>query len=85
MIESPVFDPVRDVQEVVPGMSIDISEAVRTGVVGNTSGESLYNELDEIRKIGKRIRDNFDALEASSQLVNQIESASVNPEGSETV
>lgn len=59
------FDPLRDAQEVIPGLGVDIDDMLQTGVVKD-SGEILDNNgIDDVSHIIGRIRDNFDALDAS--------------------
>lgn len=72
MVTICVFDPVRDIKETVNGLSIDVFESVQTGVVMPASKESFYNALDEIDKVGKRVRDIFDVMEAQGILSKQI-------------
>lgn len=72
MVTICIFDPVRDIKETVNGLSIDVFESVQTGVVMPASKESFYNALDEIDKVGKRVRDIFDVMEAQGILSKQI-------------
>lgn len=81
------YDSKRDLKEVTPGMSIDIVEVVATGVVAPVAKDSLYNALDDISKVGKRVRDIFDAYEAAGDLNAAVAAARTAAEksGSETV
>lgn len=76
------YDPKRDLKEVVPGMSIDIAEVVATGVVAPVAKDSLYNALDDINKVGKRVRDIFDAYEAAGDLNAAVAAARTAAENS---
>lgn len=69
------FDLDQDLKEVRPGMSIDIDEVVRTGVVAPVAKDSLYNALDDINKVGRRVRDIFDAYEAAGDLNAAVSAA----------
>lgn len=59
------YDPLRDVQEVIPGLGVDVDDMLQTGIVKD-SGETLDNNgIDDPSLIIGRVRDNFDALDAS--------------------
>lgn len=75
------FNPITDIRQTVPGQSIDIVESIKTGTVGTTAKESFSNALDEIDKVGKRVKDTFDALEAQGILAKSIMDIQSNPEG----
>lgn len=66
------YNPKKDVGETVVGLSIDVFESVKTGVVMPASKESFYNALDEIEKVGRRVKDIFDVMEAQGILSKQI-------------
>lgn len=75
MICEVFFNPVCDLKEVTPGQSIEVFECIRTGNVLPAAKESFTNALDEIEKVGKRVRDVFDALEAQGVIAKAIESS----------
>lgn len=59
------YDPLRDCQEVIPGLGVDVDDMLQTGIVKD-SGETLDNNgIDDPGQIIGRIRDTFDALDAS--------------------
>lgn len=59
------FDPLKDVQEVIPNLGVDIDDMLQTGIVKD-SGETLDNNgIDDPNQIIGRVRDVFDALDAS--------------------
>lgn len=62
------YNPVTDLKQVSPGLSIDVIECLSTGTVLPAAKESFSNALDDIRKVGKRVRDVFDALEAQGMI-----------------
>lgn len=66
------FNPLKDIKETVPGQSIEIFESISTGVVPPASKESFSNALDDIKKVGNRVRDVFDAIEASGIIASSI-------------
>lgn len=70
------FNPVTDLKETVAGQSIDVSECIASGTVLPAAKEPLYNAIDDIQKVGKRVHDVFDALEASGMIAKSIEVSS---------
>lgn len=59
------FDKLRDVCEVEQGLAVDITDALRTGVVRDVNSNLDYNGIDEPGRIIGRVSDKFDAIEAS--------------------
>lgn len=59
------FNEYRDIQEVVSGLAVDITDALETGVVRDSTYEEDTNGISEPNQILGRISDNFDAIEAS--------------------
>lgn len=82
MIQVCKFNPVTDVQVVRGGQSIDVVDCIKTGTVLPAAKESLYNALDDISKVGKRVRDVFDALEAQGIISAAIKERVSNSEES---
>lgn len=80
MICECLFNPVTDVEETVPGQSIDIIETMKTGVVAPVAKESFYNALDKIEMVGNRVRDIFDALDGAGMIAKNIQSTPTNKE-----
>lgn len=70
------FDPVTDLKEASAGQSIDVVECLSTGTVLPAAKESFSNALDDIKKVGKRVKDVFDALEAQGVIAKSIVSNS---------
>lgn len=70
------FNPKKDIKATTPGQSIDVNESLATGTVLPAAKDTLYNALDDIQKVGSRVRDVFDALEASGQIASSIREAS---------
>ena len=66
------FNPVCDVKETTPGQSIDVFGALSTGTVLPAAKEGFSNALDEIEKVGNRVRDVFDALEAQGLIAKSV-------------
>lgn len=74
-----LFDPVTDLKEVTSGQSIDVVECLATGTVLPAAKESFSNALDDIKKVGKRVHDVFDALEAQGMIAKSVST----PEGAD--
>lgn len=72
------YNPTTDLKEVSAGQSIDVVECLSSGTVLPAAKESFSNALDEIKKVGKRINDVFDALEAQGMIAKSV-SSSVEP------
>lgn len=66
------FNPVTDVKETVGGQSIDVFTCLSTGTVLPAAKEGFSNALDEIEKVGNRVRDVFDALEAQGLIAKSV-------------
>lgn len=58
------FDDLRDIQEVVSGLAVDITDALETGIVKDSTYEEDSNGISEPERILGRISDTFDAIEA---------------------
>lgn len=69
------FNPVTDLKETSSGQSIDVVECISTGTVLPAARDSFSNALDDIEKIGKRVRDVFDALEAQGMIAKSVSSS----------
>lgn len=69
------FNSKKDLKATTPGQSIDVNECLSNGTVLPAAKESLSNALDEIDKVGNRVRDVFDALEASGVIAKSIEAS----------
>lgn len=59
------FNKERDIQEVVSGLAVDITDALETGIVKDTAYMEDNNGISEPEQILGRISDPFDAIEAS--------------------
>lgn len=59
------YDPLKDAQELIPDLGVNVDDMLQTGVVKD-SGETLDNNgLDNPDRIIGRIRDVFDAMDAT--------------------
>lgn len=59
-----VYDPQRDIEKVVSGLSPDINDMLRTGVVFSGSVDSPDNGIDDPAAVIGLIRDEFAAIDA---------------------
>lgn len=60
-----VYNPLKDAEEVKQGLGVDINDMLQTGVVKDSSETLDNNGIDEPGRIIGRIRDVFDAIDAS--------------------
>lgn len=58
------FNENKDLNRVVPNLSISIKESVETGAIKDTGYIPEYNGIESTDKIIGRVRDNFEAVEA---------------------
>lgn len=65
------FDPIKDNTEVVPGLVIDINEALRTGIVLDTGLEVEYNGIEDPNLIRGRVEDVFGAIDERNAVVGK--------------
>lgn len=59
------FNKERDIQEVVSGLAVDITDALQTGIVKDSAYVEDNNGISEPEQILGRVSDTFDAIEAS--------------------
>lgn len=58
-------DPYRDAGELKPGLGVSIDDMLVTGVVKDAGEQLENNGIEDPNQIVGRVRDNFDALDAS--------------------
>lgn len=63
-METCLFDEKRDIKRVVDGLQVDITDALSTGVVRDTTDVSDYNNIDNPNSVLGRVENVFDAIEA---------------------
>lgn len=63
------FNPVTDIQRVMPDMSVDLKAAIETGVVLDTGTVAEHNDIDDPSTIYGRVRDCFDAFDAKQKIL----------------
>lgn len=59
-----VFDPNKDYQEVESGLSVSLSETLKTGIVKESEISLDSNGIDDCESIVGVVRDRFDAIES---------------------
>lgn len=74
MIQKIVFDKERDFQEVVPGLSLSVSEALLTGVVKDTATSVTYSKETDVSVIGNYVTDNIDVAMALKNIGKSLNS-----------
>lgn len=68
MIQNIEFNPLKDKNEVIPGLAPVIQEILDTGVVPISAVNPIYNEIDDIDSIGERVEDSFQAMDALANI-----------------
>ena len=59
------YNPNVDIKEVESGLAVNISDALDTGVIKDSTYTEQYNSIDDPDQIIGKVRDKFDAIEAS--------------------
>lgn len=62
------FDAIRDIEEVKSGLSIDLTDALKTGVIPSESSPLDNNGIDDPERIIGVARDKFDVIDAQRAL-----------------
>lgn len=81
MIQKITYDKDRDFQEVVPGLSLSVTEALLTGVVKDTATSTPYTKETDVNVIGNYVTDNIDVAMALKRIGKSLSEmpTSVNP------
>lgn len=58
------FDEKRDIKRVVSGLAVNLTDALRTGIVQDGTSTSDYNAIDDPSQIVGRVESVFDAIDA---------------------
>lgn len=61
----PKYNEIRDSQEVEQGLSVDITAALKTGIVRDPGTPMDSNGIDDCEAIVGRVENTFDAIEAA--------------------
>lgn len=79
MVQECKFNPLCDVEQVVPELAPDISEMMTTHTVpASSSVETPYSNEDDIKKVGHYLRDKVDIAIAKMRLDASLASSSGN-------
>lgn len=52
-----------DITEVVPGLGVNVVNAIESGIIQDTSAKVFHNMMKDVGEIGIVARDNFDIIE----------------------
>lgn len=69
------FNPDTDIEESMPGLSIDLSRAITEGVIKDTGDIPYYNEIADPSTITGRVTDVFQAIDAEKALKSNMKAA----------
>lgn len=88
MVQEIVFDPRRDIEETIPNLAMNVTEAMITGVVKDTIDTTPYSKETDVFAIGNYITDNIDVAmnlkklgKSLSQLPTKTTPSTSNGEG----
>lgn len=62
------FDKNLDLGKVIPDLYTDIEDLIVNHKISDTTANVVYNELSDIKSIGVRVNDDFDAIVISRAL-----------------
>lgn len=80
MIQTCKFNPDSDIEEVVPGLSVDVSEMMATHTVPATSAvDTPYTNETDINEVGHYLRDKIDIAMAQYRLNQKMSDGSQTP------
>lgn len=83
MIANTHYNDKRDLADVVPGLSVDLVDALESGVIPDSGKDVDYNGLDDPSLIGQRIEDEFDAVIKKRNIVKSAKAVK-QPEPTQT-
>ena len=79
MIQECPFDPLRDVEQVVPGLSVDVGEIMTTHRVVSTGDTSPYTKETETKSVGHYLTDKIQTAMAAYRLGKSMSQAASAP------
>lgn len=68
MLQICSFDPNVDIQETVPDLCVDLSDAIESHVVLDTGVEPFYNDIEDPSAITGIVKDAFEAIDLQRKL-----------------
>lgn len=66
------FDKERDMGKVIPDLYTDVEDLIVNHKISDTTAQVVYNELSDIKSVGIRVNDDFDAIVISRALRSGI-------------
>lgn len=66
------FDPKKDMGKVIDGLFPDINELIENHKISDTASSEVYNQISELKDVGIRINDDFDAIMYARALKNSL-------------
>lgn len=79
MIRECSYSDRRDLCDVVPGLSVDLLDALESGVIPDSGKDVDYNGLDDPSLIGQRVEDEFDAVIKKRSLLSKSKTSNKQP------
>lgn len=80
MIQICHFNPDSDIEQVVPNLSVDISEIMATGVVASTGDSTPYTKETDVKAVGHYLKDKIQtciaAIDLQRSMATQLKSSS---------
>lgn len=80
MIQVCIFNPLCDIEETIPELSVDIAEVMATHVVPSSGDTTPYSKETEISEIGHYLTDKISGAIAALRLGQSMSSASIQSE-----
>lgn len=68
MLQKCSFNPLRDIEETIPDLVVDVSEVMRTGVVASTGTLAPYSKEDDVNAVGHYLKDKIQTVLAAKAL-----------------
>lgn len=62
------FDKTKDVGKVILGLAPDLQAMIDSHNIPMTTAEVVYNQIEDIKSVGVRINDDFEAIMLSRKL-----------------
>lgn len=69
------FNPDRDIERAMPGLAVDLEQALTEGVIKDTGEIPYHNDIDDPTTITGRVSDVFEAIEAERGLKTNMKNA----------
>lgn len=79
MLQICKYNPLSDVEEVVPELSVDVTEIMATHVVAGGDDSSGYTRETDVHEVRRYLRDKISTFMAAKALGESLSQGSVNP------